>query len=208
MYGDRNTKYFHAKTVVHKRRSNIVRLKDDQGEWVEDGKKLQRMAIDSYKNLFLKDHFQFIGFPIHKSFPELGLAVTAEIERPVSSEEIKMAAFSINLMKASRSDGLHALLFQSQWEHVGNSVCELVYDIFENLWKVKEINDSSLVLIPKVENLDHLKQFRPISLCNVVYKIVSKIIVNRIKPFLNHLISLNHCSLVLGRHNSDNIIVA
>ena len=58
-----------------------------------------------------------------------------------------------------------------------------------------------------MDHLEHLKQFRPIELCNVIYKAVTKIIANRLKPYMSHL-SLNQCSFVPGRHNSDNIIIA
>ena len=72
---------------------------------------------------------------------------------------------------------------------------------------MKEINDSILVLIPKVDHLEHIKQFRLIGLCNVMYKIVTKIIANWLKPYMNHLISPNQCSFVPKRHSFDNIII-
>lgn len=74
--------------------------------------------------------------------------------------------------------------------------------------KVKEINDTLIVLIPKIDNPIHLKQYRPISLYNVVYKMITKIISHRLKRHMSYLVSPNQCSFVPGRHSSDNIVVA
>ena len=67
--------------------------------------------------------------------------------------------------------------------------------------------DTLIVLIPKVDNPKHLKQFRPISLCNVVYKIITKVLVNRVRPFLHEIVSPLQGSFIPGRGTSDNIII-
>lgn len=54
----------------------------------------------------------------------------------------------------------------------------------------KGINDTTIVLIPKVKNPQSIKNFRPISLCNVIYKIISKCLVNKLRPLLDGTISL------------------
>lgn len=64
------------------------------------------------------------------------------------------------------------------------------------------------MLIPKVPMPKFIHQFRPIGLCNVVFKILTKVIVNRIKPLMTFLVTNNQCSFVPGRHTVDNIIVA
>lgn len=68
-------------------------------------------------------------------------------------------------------------------------------------------NDTFLVLIPKTDNPTTLRQFRPISLCDVVYKTITKMIVNRLKPLLPKFISLMQTSFILRRNISDNIII-
>lgn len=64
-----------------------------------------------------------------------------------------------------------------------------------------------MVRIPKVDNPINIWQFRPISLCNVGYKTITIVIVNRMKPFLSKFISLTQSSFVLGRLISDNILI-
>ena len=87
-------------------------------------------------------------------------------------------------LKAPRPDGLHALFFQSQWNHAGDSICSMVSEIFHQPEKVKDINHTYISLIPKVEHPETLKQYRPISLCNVAYKLITKIIANRLRKIM------------------------
>lgn len=64
------------------------------------------------------------------------------------------------------------------------------------------------MLIPKVASPEHIKQFRPISLCTVTYKLVTKVLVNRLRPFLRDLIAPFQTSFIPGRQVSDNIFLA
>ena len=63
-------------------------------------------------------------------------------------------------------------------------------------------------MIPKVKNPEKVTKFRLISLCNVIYKIVSKVIANRLKPWLNSLISETQSTFIAGRLINDNILIA
>lgn len=111
-------------------------------------------------------------------------------------------------LKALGPNGLHPILFQSHWDTMGGAVCELVRGIFQDPRQIRGVNETSLVLIPKVEAPTNLKQYHPISLCNVAYKIVTNIVATRMRHFMGTLISPNQCSFVPGRHSSDNIIIA
>lgn len=72
----------------------------------------------------------------------------------------------------------------------------------------KGLNHTLIILVPKCNNPQHMYLFGPISLCLTVYKVISKIIVARLRPFLCKLISPNQVSFVPDRHISDNIIIA
>lgn len=70
------------------------------------------------------------------------------------------------------------------------------------------VNETCIVMIPKVAQPESLKDFRPISLCNVLYKIVSKCLVNRLRPLLDEIISDNQSAFVPRRLISDNALIA
>lgn len=73
--------------------------------------------------------------------------------------------------------------------------------------KIQSINDTYLALIPKCDNPKHISQFHLIALCNVTYKIIIKIIANRLKHFMNHLITYHQSSFIPSRHISNNITI-
>ena len=110
-------------------------------------------------------------------------------------------------LKALDPNGLHAIFFQSQWQIVGDSVCRLVQEIFRDLAKVEEVNKTFVTLIPQMNHLKSIKHFRLISLYNAVYKLVTKIVANKIRNIMPLVISPNRCNFVLGRNGSDNIII-
>ena len=81
-------------------------------------------------------------------------------------------------------------------------------DAFANPVSLEAINDTHLVLIPKVDNPTCLKEFRPIALCNVSFKVVTKVIANPLKNYLHKVIGPYQSCFIPGRHSSDNIIIA
>ena len=123
-------------------------------------------------------------------------------------EEIKSALWSLKPFKAPGPDGLHCGFFQRFWLVVARSVLEQVGKIFVERKMPEYLNRTHIALIPKVQGPETLGNYRPINLCNTVYKVVTKIIVVRLRPFLDKLISPLQSAFVPGRKSVDNAIIA
>lgn len=94
-------------------------------------------------------------------------------------------------LKASRLDGFLMLFFHKYWHIVGFDVSAYYFKVLQGEVAMEEINDIHIVLIPKVSRARSITQYRPISLCNVIYKIFAKVIVNRISVLLDSCIHEN-----------------
>ena len=115
--------------------------------------------------------------------------------------------WSLKAFKPPGPDGLHAGFFQRFWLVVGRSVIDEVQKIFVERKVPSYLNNTHIAVIPKIQRPETLRNYRPISLCNTVYKIVTKVIVARLRPFLDKLISPVQAAFVLGRKGLDNTII-
>ena len=122
-------------------------------------------------------------------------------------EEIKNALWSVKAFKAPGPDGLHARFFHRFWLIVGNLVIDLVNKVFVERKVSEFLNRTHIVLIPKIQGPEMLGNYKPISLCNTVYKVITKIIVARLRPYLEKLISHIQTAFVSRRKGIDNVII-
>jgi ribonuclease HI len=128
--------------------------------------------------------------------------------KPYTAEEIKEAMFDIGDYKAPGTDGLHAVFYKKFWAVVGEEVTKEVLQALNTGTIPEGWNETAIVLIPKVESPELITQFRPISLCNVVYKVISKVLSKRLKVILPEIISKTQSAFVPGRLITDNVLVA
>ena len=115
--------------------------------------------------------------------------------------------FDMASYKASGVDGIQAFFYQKHWSLVGLALCEMVHNFFSSENLEGFINRTKIVLIPKIDRPVVWSHCRPINLCNVTYKIVTKIIANRLKHIMDKVISLMQASFVKGRYITNNIVI-
>ena len=135
--------------------------------------------------------------------------MTTDMQQILSSDvtvdEIKIVVFQMGPTKALGLDSMNALFYQKFWHIVGDHV---VLDCLQSSVMGPDINHTNIVLIPKIKSPEKMSDFRPISLCNVIYKIISKVLANRLKQILPSVISPTQSAFVLGRLIIDNVLVA
>lgn len=165
------------------------------------------MVVDFYKNLYSSSGLSVCTFQTHISFPTLLDKDISNLRSAISFEETKRALFSMKNLKAPGPNGYHPLFFKSQWNIVGPSLHNFVTDCFLHPNRILEVNQTLLTIISKFDDPSRVSHFRPIALCNVVYKVVTKIIASRFRSFLPYVIAENQSSFIPGRSTLDNILI-
>ena len=187
--GDKNTNFFHLSTIIRRRHNNIDAITGDDGGWITDTCLIRQHLQENFKNLFTAEA---VNFPTQ--LEDLISIVISEEENIAlcmipTPEEIKSTLFHMSELKAPGSDGFLVAFYKNYYPIMGEYVIAVVTSFFTDGSMLKEVNSSLIILIQKVPNPSTFNNYRPISLCNVIYKIISKILVLRIRPILLRFIS-------------------
>lgn len=127
--------------------------------------------------------------------------------RPFERQGVETALKSMHPSKALGPDGFQALFYQTYWDIVRTDTNNLCLNYLNGNSELGILNRTFIVLIPKKHNPSNMKDFRPISLCNMMYKIVAKVLANGLKCVLDKLISPNQSAFVPGRLITDNVMI-
>nr|KYP69646.1 Transposon TX1 uncharacterized [Cajanus cajan] len=207
-FGDRNTSFFHAQTLARRKRNKIKGLFLLDGSWNTDPGVLKTEAVRFYREIFSIDHEQE-SLDMHTGAPPgLGVEAQLALTAPVTNEEVRRAVMSMKSYKAPGPDGFQPFFFKQYWPIVGDELWFTVKDAFRLGFSEVSLLETQMVLIPKVDHPVSLKEFRPISLCNVAWKVISKVLVARLRPFLQNVIGPFQGSFIPGRRTRDHSIIA
>lgn len=190
--------------------NNITHIQNEQGVKVEKHEEIELKLLNYFKQAHQEpqvDRMQAIG-KITENIPKL---VTEEhnqlLLRPVNLQEVENVVHQLKEGNVSGPDGFTSNFFHNFWELIKLEVWQIVEESRTMRWMLPAMNSTFIALIPKEAHCNTPDKFRPISLCNVIYKIVSKIVASRLKSLLPLLISSEQSGYVEDRQVTDDIIL-
>lgn len=168
---------------------------------------MQIILFDSFKERFTSNVQN--GRTLNLDFlPQLVSSQEAKsVVAPFSDEEIIASFFSMNPLKVPGSDGFGPKFYQTYWPIIGKEVSTTVKSFFFHGKIPAAPNHTIIVVLPKIENPESPNHFKPISLCNTIYKEISKLLVSRLSPILQHHISPSQNAFILERSIHDNFLL-
>nr|KYP67620.1 LINE-1 reverse transcriptase isogeny [Cajanus cajan] len=176
------------------------------GEWCSDNNVLEHEASLYFKNIFCMREATGESI-ITPNMPTLSDDNKNLLVAPVTKEEVFKALTGMKSFKAPGPDGFQPIFFKLYWHVVGDDVWNLINEAFQTGIIDTKLAETLIVLIPKVDAPLSYKDFRPISLCNVVYKLITKVLVNRLRVFIGNIMSPLQSSFIPGRSTVDNAII-
>ena len=209
--GEKASKFFLSLEKQQIRSCKIDKLFNQEGILVDQPDTMLNIANDFYSNLYnsenlSKNHLDKIASNIKsKTIPD---SILKDLERQISEEEIKNALFQMNKNKSPGIDGLTVEFYQAFWHILGEDILEVYNECFTNGFLSNSMNTALVKLIYKNSGSRYeLKNWRPISLLTVDYKILSKAITNRLKPAMPLIIGEEQSCGVPHRNIHENLMV-
>ncbi|KAE8686346.1 hypothetical protein F3Y22_tig00111069pilonHSYRG00104 [Hibiscus syriacus] len=173
-HGDMSTSFFHNYATYRRKNNTIVGLFDTYDTWIMDPIELISVADSYFKELFQSSNLGVVS-PI---FNEIEPRVTDEMNEslllPFRAEEVWQAIKGMAPLKASGLDMFPTVFYQKYWHVIDDDITSYCLSFLNETTDLEPINNTHIVLIPKVNQPVNMTQSRPISLCNVLYKIVAK----------------------------------
>ncbi|GAU14651.1 hypothetical protein TSUD_97150 [Trifolium subterraneum] len=205
--GDMNTRFFHMSATVRSKKKKVTKLIADNGTEVHTQEELCEVAKSYFDTLFTQrdgDHDPVLNLIQPRVTDDDNFVLTA----PITKDEIQQALFQMHPDKSPGPDGFNPAFYQRFWEQCSDDIFSAASTWLERGYFPTSLNETNICLIPKCDNPTSMKDLRPISLCNVLYKMISKVLANRLKCCLDKCVSQEQSAFVEGRSILDNALIA
>jgi Reverse transcriptase (RNA-dependent DNA polymerase) len=214
--GDCNTKFFHAMATYRKRQNIIVSVETTSGRRVEADNEVNWVFIEYFKELYtssigtgegderIMDFMAQIQVLDHQKIPQRLATIREQVP---DQAEIRETIFQLHPEKAPGPDGLTARFVQRNWETLTPDICRIMQKAFATSTAPEEWAGCHIMLIPKIAQPNAPKDYKPISIGNILYWLLAKIITNRLQPLMQTVISKAQTAFIRGRSIRDSTIL-
>jgi len=204
--GDENSKFFHGVMSARRRRNNI-NMVNVNGVNVEGVHNVRDAVFNHFSNHFRKQNVVRPGVAT-LPFRKLSFVEAGNLTKPFSVEEVKQAVWDCDSFKSPGPDGVNFGFIKQFWDMMKDDFMRFIVEFHRNGKLTKGVNSTFIALIPKVSSPQHFNEFRPISLVGCMYKVLAKVLANRLRGVLGSVISNSQSAFVKGKQILDGILIA
>jgi hypothetical protein len=207
--GNRNTQFFHVWANQRRRQNHIGSILDLDGNVWNDQEDIGRVFTCFFHNLFTSLGASEVEASTSTVQSRVPPSMNDMLMMPFLPKEVDQALSQMHPLKSPGPDGFGVCFYQKHWPTVGPEVRKSVLDFLNSDCFDAGINVTYITLIPKLASASSVSEFRPISLWNVIYKLIVKVLANRLKRVLPAaLISSFQSAFVPGQLITANVLVA
>ena len=171
--------------------NTILRIRDSKDNWQEDKEVIGRTFVEYFENLFTTSQPEVSVELLDAIHTKVTDIMNVRLLQEFQALEVEKALKQMHPVKASGPDGMPPLFYQHFWPTVNSIVTHAVLDFLNHGATPPNFHETHIFLIPKTKNPERVTDYRPISLCNVAYKLASKEVANRLKLVLQDVICEN-----------------
>ncbi|GAU47037.1 hypothetical protein TSUD_239950 [Trifolium subterraneum] len=204
--GDANTKYFHS-VLASRRRGNSISSLQEGSRTVEGVASIREAVVTHFASHFKAVSIDRPGVD-NLAFKQLNQVEVNSLIKPFSMEEVKVVVWDCDSFKSPGPDGVNFGFLKDFWNELKGDIMRFIVEFHRNGKLTKDLNATFIALIPKVDSPQHLTDFRPISLVGSLYKILAKVLANRLRLVVGSVISESQSAFIKGRQILDGILIA
>ena len=205
--GDKNTRFFHQRANQRKKKNTIEGLHDKDGVWQTNLEQITSIVEEYYANLFKAQsqrHTEGVLEAVEKVVTD---DMDQSLIQPYSGDDVRRALFNMHPSKSSEPDGMTPFFFQKFWHIIGHDVTCVICFTLQKIFEENELH-THCTHTKKKNDPQNITEFHPISLGNVVSRIISKVLANWVKSFLPKIIFDAQSAFIPDKLIADNTKVA
>jgi len=204
--GDANSKFFHGYMSIHIRH-NAINMVSVDGVSVEGVNNIHAAVFNHFSK-----HFKVVGANrpgvAGLPFRKLTYGEAGNLTKPFTLDEVKQAVWDCDSYEIPGPDGISFGFIKEFWDLLQDDFLRFMVEFHRNGKLSKGLNSTFIALIPKVNSPQWLNDFRPISLVGCLYKVLAKVLANKLRLVMGNVVSESQSAFVKGKQILDGILIA